>query len=426
MTCSPDGMRRLELLQALSWNNGSKILFWVFDGVAGLPHPELGLTELEVADIPFMDAFAASASCGLHEPFGAGITTGSGLAHMALFGYPTHSFALPRGVLEVLGARTHWVDGRQYGALELGPYDLAIRGNFARLVLKDDIYVVANRRANKVSTARSDELCAQLSCAIDVPGVKLHWFPGRQHRFALVLHAQGLHADVQDTDPLRSGLAPLPPLARSHSALYTEQILRDVIAQVNAVLADQDDADTILLRGAGMQPDIPTLQELYTLRGVALAAYPMYRGVAKLVGMDVVPLEDDSMQTLLDTLTYLYREDAHDLFFVHVKNTDSLAHQGAFDKKAAFLSSCDVYFERARALGFDVVVLTGDHCTPSTMAEHSWHQVPIALAAKNAFTGGASAFSERECRKGMLGVHHACDVMGLILAHAGRLKTHGA
>lgn len=416
-------MQRLRLLQKLAVPNDSKILFWVFDGVGGLPHPDTGLSELETAQIPHLHAFARSASCGAHEPCGPGVTTGSGFGHMALFGYPVEELELPRGALEVLGSHYAFVGGVRVEDTSLAPHELAIRGNFASFASPTQRFI-ADRRGNAISSAQSAELCRALSMHITFPGITCRWVPGRAHRFALILSGEGVHAGVTDSDPQRSGLAPRRVTATQERAESTADVLNALISRVEEFLAHHACADTILLRGAGHKPRVPTLSELYGLRAAAIATYPVYNGVARLLGMEVLDVATGrEPEDQLLTLRAAYAH--HDFFFFHIKATDSLAHKGDFAGKVAYFERCDALFAEALKLGFDVVVLTGDHCTPSVMGEHSWHPVPTAMWSSTIFAGETASFTERACSRGSLGLRQARDLMPLALAEARRLRAYG-
>lgn len=418
-------MKRLELLSQLATPNHSKLLLWVFDGVGGVPDPETGLTELETARLPILDGFAQRAACGAHEPHGAGIATGSANAHMALFGYPPDEIELPRGAVEALGAKRAYLNGELIPAPTLTPNMIAARGNFARLITNTQGQrVVEARRANTLESAQSAQLCCALSKAIKIDGVEVFVLPGKQHRFALVLKGQGFEAGVSDADPLRSGLEPVAALAQHPGAQRTADVINACIAQAQDYLSHSDLADTILLRGIGRLPELPTLPELYGLRCAAIATYPVYRGVAQLVGMEALPVAEDSVESQLETLRAAY--DDYDLFFFHIKETDNLSHHGDFKGKVAYFERCDALFGQALKLGFDVVTVTGDHCTPSLFTEHSWHPVPTAMWSPHVLWGKAKRYTERECMGGMLGLRPATDLMPLMLAEARRLKKLGA
>ncbi len=417
-------MDRLQFLSGLCFPNDTKILFWVFDGIGGLPRPNTGRTELETAEIPHLDAFAQSAACGALEPFGAGVALGSGPGHLALFGYPLESCELPRGVLEVLGAQRCYHRGEVCDDFALGPNDLAMRGNYATLEQVGDRLVVGDRRANDLSTEEGDAASQALSAAIDLEGNEVFVFPGKQHRFAVVIRGAGLKGGLSDADPQRSGLAPRAVEAQRPEAQHTADLVNEFVRQATDVLEGRPRANTVLVRGIGMAPELATLPELYGLRCAAIATYPMYRGIARLIGMDVLEVPGGDHEGELAALEQNF--ERYDFFYLHIKEADSAGHRGDFDAKVAVFEECDALFERARAMGFDVIVVTGDHSTPSVLARHSWHPVPAALWSKNALPGQTSAFTERECIKGTLGRRASCDILSLALAEAGRLATYGA
>lgn len=417
-------MKRLELLKDLAFPNGTKILLWVFDGVGGLPHPESGKTELEMAQTPHLDAFARQASCGGLEPFGAGVTPGSGPGHMSIFGYPVADFDLARGVVEVLGAERVLLNGEEVADFRLRPSDLAMRGNFATLDDRNGQKVVSDRRANKIATEESARVCERLSREIHIEGYEVFVMPGEQHRFAVTIRGPELASGLTDGDPQKSGLA-VPPIAATRpAAKRAAEVVNAFVEQATTVLEAEPQANTVLLRGIGTPPEIPTMQELYGIRCAAIATYPMYRGIASLVGMDV--LEVGSMSHEDEVATLEKHFDDYDFFYLHIKETDSYAHTGEWEKKAGVLEECDPLFERARALGFDVVIVTGDHCTPCLLMEHSWHPIPTMLWSKTVLAGGSQAYTERECYKGTMGVRPSTDLLPLALAEAGRLKKFGA
>lgn len=417
-------MERLSLLRDLAFTNDSKILFWVFDGIGGLPHPDTGLTEMETARIPHLDAFAKKSACGGLQPHGAGVTPGSGPGHLSLFGYPLDAFDLPRGVLEVLGAEGGYLNGDWIEDLDLGPEDLAMRGNFASLEEVDGEVVISDRRANQISTEESRRVCLELSKNLSVEGYDLYVIPGKGHRFALMIRGEELTGGLTDADPQKSGLPPKRVEALVPEAARSARIVNDVIAQAMEVLKEESQAHTVLLRGIGCAPQIPALEELYGIRCAAIATYPMYRGIARLVGMDILDVgsmkHEDQVRTLEENF-----ED-YDFFYLHIKETDSLAHAGDFDGKVGVFESCDPLVARALELDFDVVAVTGDHCTPAVLGDHSWHPIPTALWSRQVIGGGVQGFTEREVLKGTLGKIASRDLMPTALAEARRFVKFGA
>ncbi len=417
-------MSRLDLLKDLQFNNGSKILFWVFDGVGGLPHPESGKTELELANIPNLDAFAQKAACAGLQPGSAGVTPGSGPGHMSIFGYPAEDLDLPRGVVEVLGAEKILQNGEPVSGFTLRAGDLAMRGNYATTEMANGQRVVSDRRANSIATEESARVCAILSREIKLDGYEVFVVPGKQHRFALIIRGEGLAGPLTDGDPQKSGLPVKTIEALTPDGEKAAALVNDVVRQATEVLEDEPQANTVLMRGIGTPPDVPSLEELYGIRCAAIATYPMYRGIASLVGMDT--LEVGSMEHADEVATLEKHFDDYDFFYLHIKETDSWAHKGDWDKKVGVLEECDPLFARALELDFDVVVVTGDHCTPCLLAEHSWHPIPTMLWSKTCLPGGASAYTERECIKGTYGVRPAQDILSLALAEAGRRNKFGA
>lgn len=418
-------MNRLKLLSSLATTHTTKILFLVFDGVGGLPHPTTGRTALETAALPHLDAFAERSSCGLHEPCGPGITVGSGLGHLALFGYPTDEWDIGRGVLEVLGSRVAFERGQRVDMPTLGANDLSVRCNFARLLGDDGPdALVEDRRANDLTNALGAQLCQQLSAELNLPdGVRMWVCPGRAHRFSIVLRAKGLSSNITDADPLRSGRAQPQATARAPEAQDTARLINDVVTQARHMLRDNPHADTILARGAGGAQAPPSLESLYHLRAAAFAQYPMYKGVARLVGMDIIDGQDVSLDQRVDMLGA--QMEAYDFCFFHMKEPDAWAHKGDFEAKVSCLEDADAQFARIVKMGFDVIVVTGDHCTPAIFGEHSWHPVPTMLWSKHVLAGDVRTYTERACIHGTLGRRQARDLMALALAEARRLNRHG-
>jgi 2,3-bisphosphoglycerate-independent phosphoglycerate mutase len=418
-------MERTRLLQDLKFPNDSKILFWVFDGVGGLPHPDTGKTELETANTPALDEFARRGACAGLEPFGAGVTPGSGPGHMGLFGYDVGEIDLPRGVLEVLGAETALRGGEPVPDFRLRPGDLCMRGNYATLEDRDGERVVADRRANKIATEDSRRVSETFSREVtEIDGYEVYIFPGKQHRFAVVIRGEGLRSGLTDADPQKSGLPPKKVEALVPEAERGARLVNNLVERATEVLEAEPQANTVLLRGIGTPPDIPSLEELYGIRCAAIATYPMYRGIASLVGMDI--LEVGSMSHEDEVALLEENFENYDFFYLHIKETDSYGHTGEFDKKVGVLEECDPLFERALQLGFDVVVVTGDHCTPCVLGEHSWHPIPTALWSRHCLPGPAEAYTERNCSRGTYGVRPSSDILPLALAEARRLKKFGA
>ena len=388
--------------------SGGKMVLLVADGLGGLPHPKTGLTELETAETPNLDALARQSVCGLHTPIAPGITPGSGPAHMALFGYDPVEYVIGRGVLEALG-----ID------FELKPGDVAIRVNFATI---DDDGLVVDRRAGRISTEKCRELAERLN-DIQVPGVEIMVRPVKEHRAVIVLRGEGLVGGLEDTDPQETGVAPKPVEAGSAQQERTAEVLRAFVSAAAEMLKKEPKANMILMRGIASRDPIPTVTERFGIDAGAIAGYPMYRGVAGLVGMNVLP-PAESPEELIAAGRKAY--DDHDYLFLHFKKTDSTGEDGDFDRKVEASEKLDALIPGILEIDPDVLVVTGDHSTPSALASHSWHPVPLLLRAKSARVDAVEAFGESHCLRGGLGMIRAVDIMPLMLAHAGRLDKFGA
>jgi len=401
LTATPD-------LAGLTRASDNKILLFVMDGVGGLPHPSTGLTELEAAQIPTLDRLATEGSLALCEVAMPGLTCGSGPGHLALFGYDPLEHDVQRGVLEALGVN-----------FDLRPGDLCARGNYCTVAESGD---VADRRAGPLSTERNREVSALLVDQVSLPGHEFHVLPGKEHRFALVLRGPGLSGPLAETDPQRTGEPPHPIRALAPQAEGAAAVLTSFLDQARAVLAGEPDANFLLLRGLGNSPDLPAFPERYGVRALAVATYPMYRGITRLLGFDVPetgPGLDEQVQTVRENLA------DHDFVYFHVKETDSAGHAGDYDRKVRAHETADAALRELAPL-FHTVVVSGDHCTPTGLLEHSWHPVPSLIHGPTVMPDLATAYSERACMQGGLGRPRTKDLLPLALAHALRLSKFGA
>jgi len=387
-----------------------KIVMLVMDGLGGLPLTPDGKTELETAKTPHMDQLAKEAELGLHHSVPFGITPGSGQAHLGLFGYDPIKYEIGRGVLSALG-----ID------FDLGPNDVAARGNFCTV---DENGVITDRRAGRIPTEEGQRLCNLLKEKINLPGVELFLEPEKEYRFVFVLRGEGLDGHVSDTDPQAVGKKAHVPEALKPDAEKTAELVREFVRQGNEILKSEHPANIFVLRGFAGMPKWPKFNDVWGLNSVAIAMYPMYRGVAKVVGMTVLhPAE--SMSQEIDMLEEYW--DKHDFFFVHIKKTDSFGEDGNFDGKVGIIEEVDALIPRIMALDPDVLIITGDHSTPSKLKAHSWHPIPTMLWSKNARPDRVESFGERECLKGSLGSRFdANDLLPLALSHALRLEKFGA
>jgi 2,3-bisphosphoglycerate-independent phosphoglycerate mutase len=397
-----------EQMKKLSRTSPSKIVLLVMDGVGGLPHPETGKTELESARKPNLDSIARDSLCGSIDPVGPGITPGSAPGHLAIFGYDPAKYIIGRGVLEALG-----ID------LELKPDDIAARGNFCTV---DDKGIITDRRAGRVSTDISTELCRSLN-KITINGAEISVLPVKEHRFVLILRGQDLSSELADSDPQQAGLAPKKVEELSPQAQRTAEIANEFISQARSLLRGETPANMVLLRGFSRRPDIPSIPEIYKLKPAAIARYPMYRGLAKLVGMQVLP-GGENIAEQLNSLRRYYAD--YDFFFVHFKNTDARGEDGNFRAKVQAIEELDDALPNLLSLDPDVLIITGDHSTPATLAAHSWHPVPFMLKSKWCRPDNVAEFSERACLAGGMGRFPATEIMPLAMANALKLDKFGA
>ena len=406
----------MHTIKSLQQKNSSKIVLCVLDGLGGLPVN--GKSELEFASTPNLDVISKHSALGLQHPVSVGITPGSGAAHLGLFGYDPLVYDIGRGVLEVLGL-----------GLEMTSHDLAIRGNFATVEYEDGKPIVTDRRAGRISTEENKRITKKIRSNIDeIHDVKVSITSGLEHRFALILSfplsLPETSDDISDTDPQEVGKPPIIPKGRNITAQKVAKELEKIINEIVEVIKDEKKANYILLRGISTFPKLPTYEDRYGLNAGCIATYPMYKGVSKLVGMEVLEVKGDSIESEVDTLIRDY--DSKDFFYMHIKKTDSYGEDGNFEAKAKVIEEFDAQLPRILKLSPDVLLITGDHSTPAAMKAHSWHPVPVLLQSKHCFGNNSCGFSENGCRAGELGIFTSTDLMPLMLAHGVRLNTYGA
>jgi 2,3-bisphosphoglycerate-independent phosphoglycerate mutase len=401
-------MNTQDLVKELSIVTPSKIVMLVLDGLGGVPDSRTVRTELESARLPNLDALAAGGICGLSDPVAPGITPGSGPGHLALFGYDPVACNIGRGVLEAVG-----ID------VELSPGDVAARGNFCTV---DARGVITDRRAGRISNEKCAELCKLLD-NMTIGDIMIRVYPVREHRFVTVFRGAGLAAAVSESDPSRVGAAPLAITALDAESRKMAETARQFAARAQEILASHHPANMLLLRGFAKKPHFATMQEIYKLNPLAIAAYPMYRGLARLVGMQVAPAAttlDDEIRILQQNYT------AYDFFFVHVKGTDTSGEDGDFGRKVKVLEQIDAVIPAVTALKPDVLVVTGDHSTPAALRGHSWHPVPVLISARYCRGDAVTNFSETAFLAGGLGRIPATQIMPLAMANALKLTKFGA
>lgn len=401
-------MLTLDQIREIAIPSPARIVFLIMDGLGGLPHPDTGRTELETAVHPNLDRLAREGNCGLADPVAPGVTPGSGPGHLAIFGYDPVACNIGRGALEAVGIDADFRDG-----------DVAARGNFCSI---DDRGLVTDRRAGRISTDKCIDLSARLD-RIEVEGTQTFVYPVREHRFVLVMRGDGLAPDLEDTDPQQTGLPPRPVKALSPESGKAAAAANAFIARAREVLKGNHPANMVLLRGFAQRPHLPSVSDIYGLKAGAIAAYPMYRGLARLAGMSVLELA----RSIEDEFAILAQRFAeHDFFFLHVKQTDSAGEDGDFRRKVQVIEQVDALLPRALELKPDVIVVTGDHSTPAVLGAHSWHPVPFLLHSRWCRPDGLALFGERACAGGSLGRFPMQRAMLLAAAHAQKLTKFGA
>jgi len=403
-------MADFKWMSELHQKNKTKMVLLVMDGLGGLPMEAGGPTELEAADTPNMDRLAKEGVLGQTIPIRRGFTPGSGPAHLSLFGYDPLEYDVGRGVLEASGVGVHVNKG-----------DVAARGNFCTV---DADGLISDRRAGRISSEDALPIIKKLQ-DISIPGISIETELVREYRFAVVMRGDGLEADIDDTDPQKTGVAPLPARANSAGSERAAQLFNDWMKLAREKLSDEPKANAMTLRGFSTDPALPQFPDIYGLRAACIAVYPMYRGVSHLVGMEVQEFEGEHPEDEFAAAARLW--DEFDFFFIHIKKTDSRGEDGDFDAKVKIMEGVDKALPKLLALKPDVLAITGDHSTPARMKAHSFHPVPALIwAPETVREDDQSAFGERACAHGGLGTFPATDLMPLMLAHANRLAKYGA
>ena len=400
---------KLKLINEMAVDNGAKIVLLLLDGLGGLALEPGGPTDLEAAHTPNMDTLTARSSIGLSEIVSPGFSPGSGPGHLALFGYDPLEYMIGRGVLEALGI-----------GFKLGPQDVAIRCNFCTVDAQGNI---TDRRAGRIPT----EEClkrVEILRQIDIPGVEIFVEPVKEYRFAVILRGENLGANIPDNDPQRTGVPPLPIQALDAESEKTAEILRQWWSEANKLIVDHPPANSCTLRGISKDPGLMPFPEAYKMRSAAVAVYPMYKGVSRLIGIEVIEHNAETPAEEFEVVRQNW--DKYDFFFVHIKKTDSYGEDGNFEGKVKVIESVDQALPPLLDLKPDVLVITGDHSSPAKVKRHSWHTVPVLLAADTARFEREATFGETRCASGALGKIQHVDIMPLALAHAMRLGKYGA
>lgn len=397
----------MEIIKSIISKNNKKILLFVIDGVSGLP--KNGVTELEKANTPNLDSLTRISSCGRIIPIGWGITPGSGPAHLSLFGYDPLKHDIGRGVLEALGV-----------SADLKKGDVAVRCNFCKI--ENDI--VIDRRAGRISTEESKILVEKIKENIkEIDGIEFHFYPGKEHRFVLVLRGEGVSDKVTDTDPQKDGKKVLDPEPLNKQGEKTVKVIKEFLKKLKEILKNEPKANFALLRGFSSLPDWETFSQKWGVKACGIAYYPMYKGLAKLVGMDIVE-NISNFEEGVKILKEVFKE--YDFVYLHYKETDKMGEDGNFDGKVKEIENVDKFIPYIMDSDADVIAITADHSTPSVLKSHSWHPTPLIIRSDILEPDPCEKFTEKEVLKGYIGTIKGYELLPLLLALAGKLKKFGA
>ncbi len=398
-----------EIIKDIYLRNDKKILLFVIDGLSGLPFN--GKTEMEAANKPNLDSLAKKSTCGRIIPVEWGISPGSGPAHLSLFGYNPFKYKIGRGILEALGVKADLKKG-----------DVAVRCNFCTI---DEKGTVIDRRAGRIETEESKVLVEKIQSEIKkIEDVEIHLYPGKEHRFVLVLRGEDISSNLNDTDPQKEGKKPLELIAGDKKAEKTKRIVEEFLKRVKEILKKERRANFVLLRGFASLPDWETFEEKWGLKACGIAYYPMYIGLARLVGMDVVE-NLKSFDEAIKILKEAFKK--YDFVYLHYKETDKKGEDGDFEGKVKEIEKVDKYIPQILDSGADVIAITADHSTPCVLKSHSWHTTPLLVYSKELIEHDpCEKFDERKVLKGYLGTIKGFKLMPLLLALSGKLEKFGA
>ena len=397
-----------SVVEKMARRQGKKSLLLVMDGLGGFQTSQKS-SELSAASTPNMDRLAYEGACGLHDPVSRGITAGSGAGHLGLFGYDPLKYEIGRGIITAAGI-----------GFDLLPRDIAARANFCTISPQG---TVLDRRAGRLSDIDARRLCDLLAKRIELPGIEFFLQPESEHRALLVLRGPNLSPALSDTDPQRVGVPPLVATPRHDSARRTAEIVHSFLDQATDLLKGEAKANGILLRGFDAIQDMPSFASRYQVNPIAIAAYPTYLGICRLLGFETLRIERGVAEEVAALPTQMAR---HDFAFLHVKKTDSAGEDGDFDRKVAVIEEVDALIPAILISGVEVLAITGDHSTPAQMLAHSWHPVPVVIWGGTAAADRLGGFDEVYCRQGSLGRFDAKFLMPQLLASAGRLTKYGA
>ncbi len=402
------------LYSELTLKTKAKLVLLVLDGLGDIATREQGhLTPLEAATTPNLDMLSKESAQGRMIPVAPGITPGSGPGHLGLFGYDPLEFQVGRGVIEALGL-----------GVELKPGDVCARANFATVDAKG---IVTDRRAGRIPTATCEKLCALLSAKIKTLGdTQVIIKAGKEHRFVVIFRGKGLEGPLTDADPNREGL-PIPVVKPRDPANSGQVKMAGLIAEFYKaalpVIGNEKPANGFLMRGIAHQPHIPLFEERYLLKPAALAVYPMYKGLAQLVGMKKI----EGPQTIEEQFERYLAEYANfDFFFIHFKYTDKYGEDGNFMAKKKAIEELDAALPVLLKKKPDVLAITGDHSTPCALKGHSWHPQPVLLHSAVSGSDKLERFTETGANLGSLGVIESKYLIRLMQANARMFDKFGA
>ncbi len=398
-----------NLISSLAQENDKRIVLLVMDGVGDCDNDGKG-TALQIAQTPNLDALAKANAIGQHTPVATAVTPGSGPGHLGLFGYDPLIYKVGRGVLGALGIEFH-----------VTPRDVCARLNFCTIDADGN---VTDRRAGRIGDDVNKRALDKIRAGLKMPeGVEVFFETEAEHRALMVLRGDNLDDNIGETDPQVTGVPALSPTRGAHAGSPTAKIVEDIITQVRDLLSDEPHANMILARGFGKFPNWPTFVERYKMSPAAVAGYPMYRGVARLVGMEVVSQPTSAEDICAGVVEAM---KTHEFIFAHFKYTDKTGEDGDLDAKVARIEEMDAALPTLLAADPDVLIITGDHSTPPSMKAHSWHPVPLLMKAPHLRGGDGMAFDEVNCRAGQIGSISAHEIIPLAMAHAGKLEKFGA
>ena len=402
------------LYSELTLKTKTKHVLLVLDGLGDIATKEQHyLTPLEAAATPNLDKLAKDSAQGRMIPVAPGITPGSGPGHLGLFGYDPLEFQVGRGVIEALGL-----------GVELKPGDVCARANFATL---DEKGIVTDRRAGRIPTETCEKVCAMLAAKVKKIGdTQVIIKAGKEHRFVVVFRGKGLEGPLTDADPNREGFAVPTVKPRDPKNLKQKKmakLIADFYKAALPVIAKEKPANGFLMRGIAHQPEIPLFEDRYLLKPACLAVYPMYKGLAQLVGMDKI----EGPQTIKEQFErYLAEYDKYDFFFIHYKYTDKYGEDGNFEAKKKAIEELDAALPILLKKKPDVLVVTGDHSTPCALKGHSWHPQPVMLHSATSGSDKLERFTETGANSGSLSIFPAKFLIRLMQANAKMFDKFGA